>query len=114
MHQQRTLIQYRYLYVQSAQSRIVDPDLNQIRMRPNSRVSGFGSEKVEKVHENEKKVGNFKLQKCWIFSKVWWQDATLFVYFSYFIYNIHSFNRIHTIHLSVTIRRGLSPSYHRL
>jgi hypothetical protein len=60
-----------------------------------------------------------KTRKCFqrsnknFFLKVWWQDATLFVYFSYF-YNIHSFNHIHTIHLSVTIRRGLSPSPHRL
>jgi hypothetical protein len=43
--------------------------------------------------------------------KVWWQDSTLFVYFSYFITNIHS--SYHT-HLSVTICRGLSPSLHRL
>jgi hypothetical protein len=45
---------------------------------------------------------------------VWWQDATLFVYFIF--YNIgtyiHSFNHIHTLHLSVMIRRGLSPFPH--
>jgi len=35
------------------------------------------------------------------FFKVWWQDATLFVYFSYFITYIYSFNHMHTIHLSV-------------
>jgi hypothetical protein len=51
--------------------------------------------------------------------KVWWQDATLFVYFSYFFYfllhtYIHSFNHIHTIHLSIAIRGGLSPSPHCL
>ncbi len=45
--------------------------------------------------------------------KVWWHDATLFVYFSYFIAYIHSFDHIHTIHLSVTICRGLSPFPHR-
>ncbi len=28
--------------------------------------------------------------------KVWWQNATLLVYFSYFITDIHSFNHIHT------------------
>ncbi len=38
-----------------------------------------------------------------------WQEATLFVYFSYFITYIHSFNHIHTIHLSIAIRWGLSP-----
>jgi hypothetical protein len=36
--------------------------------------------------------------------KVWWQDATLFVYFSYFITYKHPFNHIHTIHLSTIIR----------
>jgi hypothetical protein len=41
--------------------------------------------------------------------KVWWHDATLFVYFLYFTIYIHSFNHLHTIHLSVAIRRGLSP-----
>jgi hypothetical protein len=35
--------------------------------------------------------------------RVWWQDATLFVYFSYFITYIHSFNHIHSIHLSFAI-----------
>ncbi len=36
----------------------------------------------------------------WVQSKkVWWQDATLFVYFSYFMTYIHSFNHIHTIHI---------------
>jgi hypothetical protein len=40
------------------------------------------------------------------------QDATLFVYFSYTY--IHSFNHIHTIHLSIAIRWGHSPSPHRL
>jgi hypothetical protein len=34
--------------------------------------------------------------------------------FSYFFYNIHSFNHIHTIHLSIAIRWGLSPSPHCL
>jgi hypothetical protein len=29
------------------------------------------------------------------FFYVWWQDATLFVYFSYFMTYIHSFNHIH-------------------
>jgi hypothetical protein len=47
------------------------------------------------------------------FKKVWWRDATLFVYFSYFYY-VHTFiNHIHTAHMSVAIRRGLSPSLHR-
>jgi hypothetical protein len=41
-----------------------------------------------------------------------WQDATLFVYFSYLMTYTHSFNRIHAIHLSGAIRRGLSPSLH--
>jgi hypothetical protein len=42
-----------------------------------------------------------------------WQDATLFVYFSnFFSTYIHSFH-IHTIHLSVAIHWGLSPSPHR-
>jgi hypothetical protein len=47
--------------------------------------------------------------------KVWWHDATLFVYFSYFydVPYIHSFYHIHTTHLSVAIRRGLSPFLHR-
>ncbi len=49
MHQQRTRKQYMYMYVQSAESRIVDPDLNQIRMRRIQWVSGFG------YHKNEKK-----------------------------------------------------------
>ncbi len=47
--------------------------------------------------------------------KVWWHNATLFCLFVCF-YNIqyrHSFNHIYTIHLSVAIRRGLSPSPHR-
>jgi hypothetical protein len=35
-------------------------------------------------------------EKCNI--KVWWQYATLFVYFSYFITYIQSSNHIHTIH----------------
>jgi hypothetical protein len=49
----------------------------------------------------------FQLQGFWAWSgsglieKVWWQYATLFVYFSYFITFIHSFNHIHTIHLSI-------------
>jgi hypothetical protein len=30
--------------------------------------------------------------------KIWWQYATLFVYFSYFITYIQSSNHIHTIH----------------
>ncbi len=34
---------------------------------------------------------------CTVFLKVWWQDATLFVYFSYF-YNIHAFISITFIH----------------
>jgi hypothetical protein len=38
------------------------------------------------------------------FFMVWWQDATLFVYFSYFMTYIHSFKPIHTIHLSIAIR----------
>jgi hypothetical protein len=38
---------------------------------------------------------------------VWGQDDTLFVCFSFFITYIHS------IHLSVANRRGLSPSPHR-
>jgi hypothetical protein len=37
-----------------------------------------------------------------------------FVYFHIFITYIHSFNHIHTIHSSVVIRWGLSPSAHRL
>jgi hypothetical protein len=45
--------------------------------------------------------------------KVWWHDATLFVYFSYFTMYIHSFNHILTTHLSVAIRWGLSPFLHR-
>jgi hypothetical protein len=45
--------------------------------------------------------------------KVWWHEATLFVYFLYFTIYIHSFNLIHTIHLSVAIRQGLSPYLHR-
>jgi hypothetical protein len=45
--------------------------------------------------------------------KVWWHDDTLFVYFLYFMIYIHSFNHIHTIHLSVAIRRGISPYLHR-
>jgi hypothetical protein len=28
--------------------------------------------------------------------KVWWQDATLFIYFSYFITYIHSFIKLHS------------------
>ncbi len=47
------------------------------------------------------------------FLKVWWQDATLFVYFILYIHTF-TFNHIHTIHLSIAIRRGLSPSPHRL
>jgi hypothetical protein len=42
--------------------------------------------------------------------KVWWQDATLFCLFFIFLYHTY----IHTIHLSVAIRWGLSPSPHRL
>jgi hypothetical protein len=34
------------------------------------------------------------------FIKVWWQDATLFVYFSYFITYIHSITFIHYIYPS--------------
>jgi hypothetical protein len=48
------------------------------------------------------------------FSKGWWQDATLFVYFSYFLTFIYSFNHIQTVHLSIAIRRGLSPFLHCL
>ncbi len=58
------------------------------------------------------KVKNDNANIKTIFANVWWHDATLFVYFSYF-YNIHSYNHIHTIHLSVAIRRGLSPFLHR-
>ncbi len=42
--------------------------------------------------------------------KVWWYDATLFVY--YLVQYIHSFHHIHTVHSSVTIRRSSSPSSH--
>jgi hypothetical protein len=39
----------------------------------------------------------------------------LFLFIFYiFITSIHSFNHIHTIHISIAIRRGLSPSPHRL
>ncbi len=38
----------------------------------------------------------------------------IFFFFIFYTYNILSFNHNHTIHLSVTIRRGLSPSPHRL
>ncbi len=37
-----------------------------------------------------------------------------FLFIFHTLYNIHLFNHIHTIHLSVTIRRGLSPSPHCL
>ncbi len=44
--------------------------------------------------------------------KVWWRDATLFVYFDIIrITYIHS-RYIHTVHSSVVIRRGSSPSPH--
>jgi hypothetical protein len=39
---------------------------------------------------------------------------TLFLSIFHILHNIHSFNHIHTIHLSVTILRGLSPSPHHL
>jgi hypothetical protein len=32
----------------------------------------------------------------------------------FIFYNIHSFNHIHTIHLSIAIRRGFSPFPHHL
>jgi hypothetical protein len=38
----------------------------------------------------------------------------LFLFIFHILYNIHPFNHIHTIHFSVTIRRGLSPFPHRL
>ncbi len=41
----------------------------------------------------------------------------LFIFHIFFItciHYIHSFNHIHTIHLSIAIRWGLSPSPHRL
>ena len=44
--------------------------------------------------------------------KVWWDDATLFVYF-YILQYIHSFHHIHSVHSSVAIRRGFSPAPHR-
>jgi hypothetical protein len=45
------------------------------------------------------------------FLKVWWQYATLFVYFLYFItYIQHNYS----ITFIQSIRRGLSPSPHRL
>ncbi len=55
----------------------------------------------------------YDMRNCANILKVWWHDATLFVYFSY-LSNIHSFNHIHTIHISVAIRWGLSPYLHRL
>ncbi len=61
-----------------------------------------------------KVLSSLSLAAKYIFLKVWWQDATLFVYFSYFITFIHSFNHIHTIHLSIAFRWGLSPFLHRL
>ncbi len=42
--------------------------------------------------------------------RVWWQDATLFLFIFHIFYNIHTFIQSH---LSVAIRRGLSPSPHR-
>jgi hypothetical protein len=38
----------------------------------------------------------------------------LFIFHIFFITYMHSFNHIFTIHLSVSIRWGLSPSPHRL
>ncbi len=38
------------------------------------------------------------LKYLFFFLKVWWQYATLFVYFSYFLTYILSSNHIHTIH----------------
>jgi hypothetical protein len=39
----------------------------------------------------------------------------LFIFHIFLLHTyIHSFNHIHTIHLSITIRWGLSPSPHRL
>jgi hypothetical protein len=42
------------------------------------------------------------------FLKVWWQYATLFVYFSYFLTYIQSFNHIHTVNSP----RPLSIPFH--
>jgi hypothetical protein len=56
--------------------------------------------------------GKYGYKKFGKDQRVWWHDATLFVYFSYF-YDRHFFNYIHSTHLSVAIRRGLSPSPHR-
>ncbi len=46
-------------------------------------------------------------------SKVWWNDATLFVYLNFLVHTVHSVHQILTIHSSVAIRRGSSPSAHR-
>jgi hypothetical protein len=40
-----------------------------------------------------------------IYFKVWWHNATLFSYFD-IIWHIQQFHHIHTVHLSVVIRRG--------
>jgi hypothetical protein len=42
------------------------------------------------------------------FFKVWWQDATLFVYFSYFITYIHSFIQSHSYNTFIH-RHSLRP-----
>jgi hypothetical protein len=43
-----------------------------------------------------------------LFYKVWWQDATLFVYFSYFITYIHSFIQSHSYNKFIH-RHSLRP-----
>ncbi len=50
--------------------------------------------KMNVIFDNRQKVVKCSVRCASPFSKVWWQDATLFVYFSYF-YNIHTF--IHSI-----------------
>jgi hypothetical protein len=65
MHQQRTPKQY--MYVQSAENIIVDPDLNKIRMRTNLLGKWFRIRKGKKDPQKREKSKEFNVLKCWVF-----------------------------------------------
>ncbi len=65
MHQQRTPKQY--MYVQSAENIIVNPDLNKIRMRTNLLGEWFRIRKGKKDPQKREKRKEFNVLKCWVF-----------------------------------------------